>query len=235
MAKRKKSAKRYRRKRSFKRRRTGTKLASTIRRTVNRMEETKWVAGTAAVFASNAAMGLLLYNAPVRGLTRDLRVGCQISLRSVQYGIEVGANPTAVVATHVRLILLVDREPNGVAPLFTDIFADPAIGNAYLSMFNYNTVGKGKRIRIVKDMMFNLNLVAPNQAAAGAPNVSNLSRTVYKKLYKRLPMRIQFNDGNAGTIADISRNAVYLAFVSNQPGAVQPFLNIEHRVMFNDA
>jgi len=121
-------------------------------------------------------------------------------------------------------MVVVDRMCNGVALLASELFIDPAPGNWHYSSYNLNNVPT--RYRILYDKAVVL------RQAAGA----NIPVGIYRRFLIRFKgLRIQYNDGNAGTVADIQKNAVYiLAFTDWPLGANQPLIGTEFQVKWKD-
>lgn len=90
-----------------------------------------------------------------------------------------------------RVMLVKVLRPNGTAPVLTDIL-------------QANTITAGRNRAKMGDyvVLFDKVLTINDSDESGSKR--------FIKYYKRLWMPVVYNSGNAGTIADIQKNALYL-------------------------
>lgn len=117
----------------------------------------------------------------------------------------------------VRYMWLIDTQPNGNLPLPADLLnLGGAPANAFLASVDYNKCGPGKRFRILYDKCIPFTPVANTQAAVGAVTYQMPNKVITKRL--KIPKSCQtvvYNNGNTGTVADISNNSLLLFTAAN--------------------
>ena len=171
------------------------------------------VAGTNA---ANTTPAFSLLDGCAQGSDINQRVGRQITLRSVQLrGYEQSAAAAGVDQVH-RIVLVYDRQSNGVAPVIGDILQASSVTAP-------RNLNNRRRFKILMDRIMVCN--------ATAESGSNVTWQFYRKL--RHP--VEFNAGNAGTVADIQSGSLYLMVVTNiAPGAGAGDSYWNARVRFTD-
>lgn len=136
-----------------------------------------------------------------------------------------------------RMIIFIDSQPNGAAPILTDLLTEAA-PDGQLNPNNRD------RFRILKDKLFAFDSVAfhPLVTVPGANFTSTSyaawNRTMYNiKVYKKLNMETIFNQLHNGDIGDISTNAMYVFFIGSHAASatLAATARITIRVRFDDA
>lgn len=154
------------------------------------------VIDTAGSYVCDTTGAVTLLNGCVQGDDIANREGRQINVRSM----EIKMLNTATAATGVdqlqRVLIVLDKQANGATPAITDILTANNI-NAPRNLNN------SKRFKILVDKRMQLN-------AAGESGSTRL----WKK-YKKMYIPVQYNNGNAGTSADITTNALYMVSLGN--------------------
>lgn len=140
---------------------------------------------------------LTLVNGLTQGTTASTRVGRQILMKSVEIKGHFVADSTTSI-TPVRCMLVLDHQPNGAAPAFTDIY-DTAVPSSLRNISNK------KRFKV----LFDSGIIA----ITGNTSSSNENTLVPYEHYRKLKVPVQYNSGNAGTIADIATNSLYMCFI----------------------
>lgn len=113
----------------------------------------------------------------------------------------------------VRFMVILDREPAGAEAASTDILTTD-------NWVSYLNEDYGKRFWIFRDKHFAINNVGDNQV----------------RFFKfRIPLKFTSNYGlgNAGTIADISKNALYVGLVAQND--LRTYCQFTYRLAFTDA
>jgi len=130
------------------------------------------------------------------GTTSTTRNGTSVKNMSIDIGLLVTRNTASTTNNFVRVVLVLDKHPNAVAPTAANIFQSSA---ALLSPRN---LAFRNRFVFLKDWIIDIG------------NAGNRP-SVHAKLYKKLQLHTTFNTGNSSTIADITENAFYLCMVSD--------------------
>lgn len=141
---------------------------------------------------------LTLVNGVARGDDIGDRTGRKVIIKSIEAHFISGVTSATGVDQYQRLILFVDHQPNGAAPAATDLL----VSNSYQSLKNLDNRA---RFTILYDRVYALN-------AAGESG----SKIVLPTYYKRVNIPVIFNSGDAGTIADIQTNSIYLLSVGSE-------------------
>ncbi len=155
---------------------------------------------------------VILLNATVVGDDFDNRDGRQIRFKSVQYAINVIQHPTAV-STITRIMIVLDKQPNGVLMVIADLLTSG--GNT----LDFRNLNNRKRFVIVSDV-----IVTQSDTA---------NTTDYRSLYKQMDFKTVYDDSNAGSIADIETNALFMILLSSE-AANGPTVQVETRCRFID-
>lgn len=152
----------------------------------------------------------------IGAVIRQKRVEIRMTLRN--------GNPATVGTQYVRWILAYDMQQNGAQAALNELFIN-GTGNqlvtAPISPFNKD------RFRILRQGRITLNQANGSALAAG------VQRTIVVKLRDRL---CHYNNGNAGTYADIISGGLKLFMVSNVAAASNPpNMEISAMLFFEDA
>lgn len=164
---------------------------------------------------------LTLINGTQNGTAYHNRVGTVISIRSVEMRIHFISTAGTGVDQIQRYSLVLDRQPNGTAPYFSDIYRMTGGYSSYISLRNLEN---RKRFKILWDRTYNINVNTG----------TNYNKYLYIKF--RRPIKTTYNAGNVGDIGDISSNSLYFVRVGSQAagptaGAVEGY----SRIRFLDA
>lgn len=150
----------------------------------------------------NTAPTITLLNGLVPGNSASQRVGNKVTIRSLEMRARVQTIAATGVEQFCRWFIVLDRQANGAAPAaITDILT----ANSVIALRNLEN---RKRFKIIVDKAFPM----------GATSVS--TGTVCSRMYKvyikfRRPILVEFNNGVAGTIADIVSNAIHFCTLGN--------------------
>lgn len=150
----------------------------------------------------NTTPTITLLNGLVPGNSASQRVGNKVTIKSLEMRARVQTTAATGVEQFCRWFIVLDRQANGAAPAaITDILS----ANSVTSLRNLEN---RKRFKIIVDKAFPM----------GATSVS--TGTVTSRMYKvyikfRRPILVEFNNGVAGTIADIVSNSLHLCTLGN--------------------
>ena len=161
---------------------------------------------TVSPSATIYTLGLL-----TRGTGPNDRVGNNIRLKSIEFRIRFQTNTAGAGLTDggiIRMMLFIDKQPNGALFTNTELFA--ATTATLISNSPLNPNNSGSRFIMLKQWNFAINVFG------GATNVPGQKMIVYHRRFKNNGIKVQYNNGNAGTIADITHNAVHLIMLSSQ-------------------
>lgn len=133
------------------------------------------------------------------GQTATTRNGQSVKWNHLEFDFMVSMGTVASV-TYIRILVVKDNAPNAATFAVGDLFQAAVTGSDYTtSRFN---VGNRERFSIMYDVMMDLN--------------SSKSLTYHFQLARSLNFHTYYNTGNAGTIADITSDALFFIAMSNQ-------------------
>jgi hypothetical protein len=135
------------------------------------------------------------------GTAINQRLGIKVTLDRLEGVLEMGVTSATGTDQYQRWAVVLDKQPNGSAAAITDVYENtsPAAAKNLANMH---------RFQILKEVLLPLN-------ASAEPG----SKRTFKVSIP-LNSNVIFNAGNAGTVADIVTNAVYLITTgSNVAGA----------------
>lgn len=184
------------------------KTVLAVRRVPARRDELKTIDTGLVSFApldpTNANFQLL--NGVATGTDYTNRIGRKIIVNSmlIRGNFSNVINVTDSDGAILRLMVICDEQPNGAAPIITDILQTAH----YLAPANLNNRG---RFKILYDKFLTMNSWSHSGGvlATGSPGPKTF------KLYKRLTLPVIFN-GTGATVGSIQTNSIYLvALCSN--------------------
>lgn len=155
----------------------------------------------------------ILMNGLVQGITQSTRLGSQIQVTSVNFRGFI-ANQYAGPAI-VRAVLLIDKVPQNAQFALADLLFNS--GNPLTSNIN---MANRERFLILFDKVFTFS-------DTGATEVQTFS------FRERLGFKCQYNANN-GTIADITKNAIYLLLLGDQ-AADYPDISYSYETYYTDS
>ncbi len=168
---------------------------------------------TSSATAVSASGTVQLLNATIAGDDFDNRDGRVIRCKSIQYAINIIMEPATAVNTTTRVMLVIDKQPNGVLMTVGELLTSGA------SNLDFRNLDNRKRFIILSDKIV---------------MQSNTANTLDRlELYKQIDMKTIYDDSNAGTIADIESNALFLVMISSE-ATNTPTLQVETRMRFID-
>ncbi len=191
--------------------RAGTQLlrdVNMLRRYIN--TELHYIDATASTTATTTPT-LVLLNGCATGDTATTRTGQSIKMDRTDLRFQCSVNATSII-NYVRIIAVVDRQPNAAAMTAADLL----VSNTPYSPY---TFGSQQRFVPLYDETFALSTYGPGALTRVVSLATN--------------QHVTFNTVNGGTIADIVSNSVYLLFLSDQV-ANPPALTYYSRLWFVD-
>lgn len=176
----------------------------------------------------------ILLNPLLQGLSDRTRLADDTWFTSIQVKLSISTVGTSIVGNTCRYIIFRDKQSNGAAPTFTQLLDNSTITN--LTQAPYNMDNK-KRFKIIADRRFSMNpsLVTGFTPATGA-TTSTLSIDNVHTFRRKLSFSTNYGLSNAGTIADISTNSVYILLLSDAStaGGNGPPVNGGIRMLYKD-
>lgn len=139
---------------------------------------------------------LQLLNGMVRGDDSNTRDGRQIRIKSIQCFFRVNMHASAT-ATTVRYMIVIDKQPSAAAFTAADLL-DTASAAQVDALRNLSS---RRRFVILKDRRLVVNTDYPEKVF---------------RVYKQLDMKTVYDDSDAGSIADIQSNALYLVIITDE-------------------
>lgn len=211
-------------------------LQKKVRR-INNEIEVKWKDTQVDVQAMTPVAVPVLLNPLVQGDTSITRTADTIKATSIQMRGSVLLDADNLSGNICRVIIFWDRQPNGVAPVFSDVLDTTTITSATSNTIYapYN-LKNAPRFKILYDKAKAINVMQDLTTAAGTVVSAVPCTSSYWKAKIPLNRECNYGLGNAGTIADISSNALFVLLLSDIPAASQPpNFTGGFRFLFHDA
>jgi hypothetical protein len=207
-----------RRKASKKKRIPYSKIGSQVLGDINSIRkmfntELKYMDTTASATVGTTGTNTLI-NGLVQGTTSTTREGDTVKISRIQVNFTCSINPSSTVGyVDFRYFLVRDLQPNGVGFTNAQYLNSP---NNVLSCIN---MPYSKRFITMDDQIFTLDANGPQAYT-------------YRKVYER-ELHVEYGLGNAGTVADIAKESIYLIVLSND-NTNQPAYSFFVRIQFID-
>lgn len=124
------------------------------------------------------------------------RIGMKVSITSIQASGRLITTLATGVEQFIRHFIVIDRQPNGAAPVaLTDILNTASVTSP-------RNLANRKRFKILWDKTLSMGSFT---TSTGTPT----SRTWKLYMKFRRPITTEYNTGVAGTVADIASNSLY--------------------------
>lgn len=186
----------------------------------------KYIDTSVAMFTAAPAAGqVTLLNAATQGTGNSGRVGRVSVMKSVLFRFALSiTNGATSSSPHVRVIIVYDKETNGVAPTAATILQ---IDNVIAPM----NLENASRFIVLCDTEVIPSMASP---ANGTPNAAQYSY----RCFKNCRLQLEWNQTNGGTVADINYGAIFALTYCVNNGANQPTIYDQSsyaRIRFTDA
>lgn len=190
----------------------------------------------------STTMAIVLLNGTTEGTDAVNRIGRRINMRSVRVrmSFQKGQQPTAATTPdEIRYALVYDRQPNGAAPTYSDIFQNIDKGlNAESGIYsNPNPVNFDRFIILREGFRSYVQLTTASVATEDLKQESGNGQNNTEEWFVRLKdLEANYVAGaGAGTVADLRSGALWMLFLSNVAAANQG-INCKWtaRLRFND-
>lgn len=136
---------------------------------------------------------LFLHSALTKGDNINERSGRMVRWKSIQLAGSVTRNSLSTIQNRVHLALVIDTQPNGSPPTYTEIYSTSTPDS-------FRNLDGRKRFVILKTWDMVLDADRPER---------------FFKCYKKLDMKTVYNSGDSGTISDIESNALFFVALSD--------------------
>lgn len=183
----------------------------------------------------STTQALSLINGMVQGDTNATRDGLKIVITKLEFECQLIMSETATGGfDRGKISLFIDKNANGAAPLFSTITGSAVIA-PYTNSTGFTPLLKNgqfdDQFYIIKDWDYVLDANSFN-----GPATVWQRDTVHLKYNKPLRRVIEYNLGNAGTVADIVTNAMYVGRIGGQAaGATATSMAFLVRIWYTDA
>lgn len=208
--------KRRRNNRKGKKRGPTTKtLSKKVRHIENNLIELKFKDEYAATTAIPAASSQVFngFQLMQQGDTASTRTGNVIQAVSIIFRFAISTLDTLVRSTRVRVTVFWDTQANGAAPTAGTVYDTSVVTDTTVAPRNQQNIN---RYIFLWDKIVTLNLMMALVTTPASGVVAN-TVSVTKDFVKHIKLSRQIRyDGNAGTIADLRSNVLYIAFTAAQ-------------------
>lgn len=138
-----------------------------------------------------------LLNGVARGDDISDRIGRQITLKSAEIRVINQVTSGTGIDQSQRFLIVLDRQVNAVAPAITDVL----VSTATTSLTNLDN---RNRFVILADRVIQLN----SSGESGSSKITTMRLSLKNT-------KVQFNSGDAATVADITTNGLFLISVGS--------------------
>lgn len=171
-----------------------------------------------------APPAMVLLNPCAQGSDFNQRIGRRISIRS-WYIRGYITNGTTPVSQPVRLMIVLDKQPNGAAATSQDVLRSAA--TVVADTDTPNNLDNRERFRVLMDKVTTIQ-------TNGGTTSGSADRYYFKK-YKKCNIQVTYNDPNSG-IGSINTNAIWIValglFATGSANA--PTYTFASRLRFTD-
>jgi len=168
---------------------------------------------------SSNATALNCKNFPIQGSALYQRIGSKISMQSLQIRGNVYLPGTTAVASNVlesdiRFVVVYDKQTNGAAPLWSDVFADlPASGTLASSSLSHVNPYNRDRFVILYDTVKHYPGTIITTGASPGYNPTATETALHINVNLR-GLETMYK-ATAGSVADISTGGLFVGYLTN--------------------
>lgn len=181
---------------------------SKVRHVIDCQRRYNAITQTNIAFVTTGTFQLL--NGMATGDTDGTREGQCIYLKSIKIRMAIQSDTSTTDNTNeIRIMLIYDKQPNGaILPLNQVLYDSTAGAIALLSSRHPDFM---KRFAVLYDKNYSLHTL-PNTGATPGADVAGLpiKFLTISRAFPKGATETQYNGGNAGTVADITRGSLYL-------------------------
>lgn len=184
--------------------------------------ELKFLDLTTTIQPALAGTGsLFLLNACSQGTDAINHIGRQTTMKSLYWLWRGNIQATTTGSGSVRLVILYDKEAEGVAPtIFTSSPTDAFNQDNIVAQMNLNN--RDRFVVLLDEVIECIGTAGP--------------QAFMRKGYRKVSLPCVFNSGNAGTVADIQTGSVYaFAWSGGSFATATTTGSLQTRIRFEDA
>jgi len=206
---------------------------ATVRRMIRATEELKYINEVPLAFGLDITTPYQQWiNSMGVGANRNQRAGNRVFMKKLH--LRVGLECGTLSPTRVRILVIMDKQLNGVAP--STLL--PFLGSGTAAPLGQdlwrcplNPAWVPSRFRILMDQSVALGI------QGGAANFTERKIVIKSVPIPKSCQVAQFNDGTSGTIADLNKNGLYLWIFTDYSGPVgtTPTATVSTRLDYTDA
>lgn len=186
---------------------------------VSAQPETKWVDTSIAI--TTGGQSLTLVNGLAEGADSINRIGRKVMSKRVAVKGFVEVNATTPFNDSYRVMLVHDKQSNGVAPVFQGTGATVCIFNAVGNSVNlFRSIDSTRRFEIYGDQVITVDASGPGQQPF--------------TIYADIGRPTKYNSGNTATITDINEGSWYFVCANNDGNTVPSSITATVRFTFVD-
>lgn len=186
----------------------------------------------APAFSTSTAI-ITLLNGLTVGSEHYQRIGRQVRIKRIKLSAQIGTNPDDTTFTSQqawRIMLLLDRQANGAAPAITDIIG--GISNAGTNLYNSGYGG----LMPINPLNLNRFHVLADYVKQASSLVTQTQPALQIYMWVDIDVSVniltKYNAGNAGTVADILQNSIYVVAIRTNTDDNNDFFRYWARVYF---
>lgn len=159
------------------------------------------------------------------GSDNNNRIGRKITIRSVQYNLQIAASITDLSgsatenADTIRVVCVWDKQSNGTTPAYVDVYSSTGVSTGAQQPFNLRFLDNIERFQVLGSDLVNIN--------------SNGANAVNVQRYIKCNIPVRFT-GTAGAVANIITGGIWLFYVDMNTGATYATISGFTRVSFAD-
>lgn len=181
----------------------------------------------------NTGTQLALLNGCAPGTNNYNRIGRKITMKTLQIRGRIGpTDATDTIPSKVRMLVVYDKQANGVAPTYSNIVTSQNITGATSSTVeDMINLDNRDRFEIIRDMNFEIGGITStiDQTWASGEPIKVVNE--YIRLNDR---EVIYNAGTAGTVGDITSGSLYVFFIGSQANAIGATFTGAFRLRFTD-
>lgn len=211
------------------------RTVTTVLRNKGLNPELKVKQASLVAFATNNTLGtFIILNNPTiagsldRGTLQTQRVGDKVGIKRISCRFSI-QNTALVTDAAFRVMMIYDKDANGVTPAASDIFGLAGVAGRTIH-FDYDPYTVPSQYKVLYDRTIDQRLyIAGPPAFDSGPRTFNIN-----KIFKTPMKTVYYKAATVGSQADIEQGAFYLFVVSGPPGVTTNVSIMEIRVYFTD-